>query len=95
MLSDPRTASIGGERSARPPLTKVSAVLLSELQPNERVTWAMISADSTPSVAVITSQRLLAIPLVPSQKVRMAAAPYRVQLGKKKFMGQSVEVTNS
>jgi hypothetical protein len=93
---DPRTRSLEGARSSRRQLAKLTSDLFAELRPDESVSWVMTSNQlPVPGLALITNQRLLMLPLIPGKRIRQAAAPFRVDLGKKRLVGQVVEVTNA
>lgn len=95
LSADPRTASIGGERGARSQLVKVADRLFAELRPGEMAAWVALSAGMSPALAVLTDQRILALPIIPGKSVRVAAVPFTLRMGKKRPMGQSVDVVGS
>lgn len=91
--SDPRTAGVGGERANRRELAKHARALFGMLGPSERVLWVLGSPGLRPLVGALTTSRLLLF----SQTDRNAApevvsAPFTLEVGRKKFLGQAVTV---
>ena len=95
LSADSRTAAIGGERAALRQLATIADRLHAELQPGEAATWVALSATLTPVLAVLTDRRLLAMPVIPGRPVQVAAAPFAVRLGKKRILGQAVDVVGA
>jgi len=93
--ADYRTAAIGGGRATRRQLATMADRLSAELQPGETATWVAVSATLTPVLAVLTNRRLLAMPIIPGRPVQAAAAPFAVRLGKKRILGQAVDVVGA
>ncbi|SNR97842.1 hypothetical protein [Blastococcus mobilis] len=93
--ADYRTAAIGGERAARRQLATIADRLRAELQPGETATWVAVSATLTPLLAVLTNRRLLAMPIIAGRPVQAATAPFAVRLGKKRILGQAVDVVGA
>jgi hypothetical protein len=93
--ADYRTAAIGGERAARRQLATIADRLRMELQPGETATWVAVSATLPPVLAVLTNRRLLAMPIIPGRPVQAATVPFAVRLGKKRILGQAVDVVGA
>lgn len=91
--SDPRTARLGGGWSARRELAKVAPRLLGELRADERVSWVAMSGALRPVLAVLTDQRLLAIPTSAGQPVRAVDAPFRVTARKPRMVSTALEIS--
>lgn len=95
LSSDPRTAAIGGEKSARRQLAKAADRLFAELRHDEKAAWVALSAGMSPSLAVLTDRKLVALSIIADRPAQMADAPFTLRIGKKRLMGQSVDVVGA
>ena len=92
-IPDPRTAGVRGDRINRRQLSKRAPALFRALEPGERVMWALGSLGMRPKVGALTESRLLLFPLTePDGTPEVLMAPYTLQAGKKKILGQAVTV---
>lgn len=95
LSSDPRTAAIAGEKSARRQLTKAADRLFAELRQDEKAAWVALSAGMSPSLAVLTDRKLVALSIIADRPAQVADAPFTLRMGKKRLMGQSVDVVGA
>lgn len=91
--TDPRTASVQGPRTNRRELSKRAQALLRTLEPGEQAQWALLSTGMRPKVGAITDSRLILFSIAELDPVtQVLVAPYTIQDGKKKILGQTVTV---
>lgn len=96
LSTDPRTATIEGDKSTRRQLVKVSGRLLAELRPDERAFWVVLStAGFNVGLAVLTDRRLVLIPVIATEAVRSVDRPFTINVTKKRIIGESVTVTDT